>query len=223
MQVEPAGREGLLEHPRHRDQRRARVPREAAVAELRRRARRARGRCSTTTTSWPAPCSRSAAASPPRPAPTTTTLTVPPAGAPGPSAAAARRAGRPGGDPQLLDHRADRLVARGRPGRRRGTAAPGRPRVAPSARHFATSTPSRSPPEAMTGSPGRGRARLRERVGGRQPPVGERGGDGACARVAAALDEGPVRAARAGDVDGRDAGVAQQRHVRRRRGRSRPP
>ena len=58
-----------------------------------------------------------------------------------------------------------------------------------------------------------GRARLHDRDRGRQPPVGERGRDGACARVAAPLDERPVRAARAGHVDGRDAGVAQQRHV----------
>ena len=52
-----------------------------------------------------------------------------------------------------------------------------------------------------------------ERDGGRHAPVGERGRDVARALVPPALDERPVGAAGARDVDRRDAGVAQQRHV----------
>ena len=85
--------------------------------------------------------------------------------------------------------------------------------VAPSASALAASTPSRRPPLAISGRSGRGRARLDERVGGRDAPVGERGRDLAGALVAPALDERPVRAARARDVDRGDARVAQQRHV----------
>ena len=84
---------------------------------------------------------------------------------------------------------------------------------APSASALAASTPSRRPPLAISGRPGAAsRASTSASTVG-DAPVGERGGDVAGALVAAALDQRPVRAARARDVDRRHARVAQQRHV----------
>ena len=85
--------------------------------------------------------------------------------------------------------------------------------MAPSASALAASTPSRRPPLAISGRSGAAARASTSAVGGRHAPVGERGGDVAGALVAPALDERPVGAARARDVDRRDAGVAQQRHV----------
>ena len=128
--------------------------------------RRGAGRCSTTVTSAPSPCRRSAVARPPSPAPTTTTFTAggPPErrGAGAPAAHVATRS--------CAITRADRLAARSACAAiRNGRASPAA--IAPSARHLAASTPSRSPPDAMTGRPGAAeRDAARNRVHRRRAP-----------------------------------------------------
>src|SRR4051794_38907266 len=149
VEVEPAGREGLLQNPRHRDQGRPGVPGEAAVAQLVRPAARALALVQHGDL-VPEPLEPQRRGQPAEPR----------ADDDGPhrrcSSPRALAAGGPAAHVAMRSWRA--TVARALPARparaatRSGRASPAA--TAPSARHFATSTPSRTPPLAITGSAG---------------------------------------------------------------------
>ena len=100
-----------------------------------------------------------------------------------------------------------RRARRRRNGRARPTA------LAPSARHLATSTPSRTPPDAIAGSSGAAATAARSASAVGRPQSAKAPATAPAARVAPALDQRPVRPARAGDVDRGDARVAQRHDV----------